>query len=282
MRPLKFFDLGTVTLSGIEEGEGDLVLLLHGFPAYHKTWDRYLRPLAEAGYRAVAVDLRGYFESSKPAGVGQYAMKRLVHDLATLTSLLGYRTVRVIGHDWGGALAWAFASWQPEMVSHVAVYNCPHPEAMAYHLKRNPRQMLRSWYIGFFQIPRLPEALIRWRAERFIAAAFLARRGTFSAEDLDDYRRAILRPGVLEAGINYYRAAGREILLGPDYPPIPARSCLIWGARDIALGQETTDGMERYFSGAYQRHLFPKHGHWSPNELVDETVPILLDLFRGQ
>ena len=274
MSEIKHWTFDGLTLSGVERGQGDLVLLLHGFPAYHKNWENYLEPLSEQ-WRVVAVDLRGYFESSKPEGVSAYRMRVLVDDLVGLVHHLGYDRVRVVGHDWGGALAWAFASWYPNLVASLVVYNCAHPAIMRRHLRENLRQLRRSWYILLFQLPWLPEALVRWRPEAFIRRCFRARKGTFSDDDLREYKEAFLRPGVVEAAVNYYRAALRESRRPPAYPPIACPVLLLWGERDGALGIELTEGTDRHVSGPYQLKLFPENGHWSPNELVEETVPIL-------
>lgn len=274
MSKIKHWTFGGLTLSGVERGQGDLVLLLHGFPAYHKTWESYLEPLSKR-WRVVAVDLRGYFESSKPDGVSAYSMRVLVDDLVALTHHLGHDQVRLVGHDWGGAIGWAFAAWYPHLVANLVVYNCAHPALMRKHLRGNLRQLRRSWYILLFQLPWLPEALVRWRPDAFIRRCFRARHGTFSDDDLREYKEAFLRPGVVEAAINYYRAALRESGRAPNYPLIACPVLLLWGERDGALGVELTNGTERYVSGPYQLRLFPRNGHWSPNELVEETLPIL-------
>jgi pimeloyl-ACP methyl ester carboxylesterase len=276
MNDIKHWTFEGRTLSGVERGQGELVLLLHGFPAYHKTWEHYMEPLSEQ-WRVVAVDLRGYFESSKPEGVSSYSMRLLVEDLVGLVRHLGYDKVKVVGHDWGGALAWAFASWHPELVSSLVVYNCAHPAIMSRHLRRNRRQLRRSWYILFFQLPWLPEGLIRRFPDAFLRRCFRSRRGTFSQDDMLEYKEAFLRPGVVVAAVNYYRAALRESRRKPVYPPIECPVLLLWGEKDAALGVELTEGTERYVSGSYQLRGFPENGHWSPNELVEETVPILRD-----
>lgn len=264
---MQHWELERVGLSGKETGSGELVLLLHGFPAYHKTWDSYLGPLG-ARFRTVAVDMRGYFESSKPSGVSSYRMGEVVADLVALVKHLGHRKVRVVGHDWGGAVAWAMAAWYPELVEKVAVFNCPHPQALSYHLLKNPKQRKRSWYIFFFQLPWIPELLIRWKSEEFVKAAFATPGRVFSDDDLEDYRRALLKPGVLRASVNYYRAAGRETLTGgTEFPKIKCPSLLLWGEKDGALGKEVTDQMERYFESSLQKIYYPDLGHWTPEEL---------------
>ena len=277
---LNEWDTGRLRMSGLEKGEGQLVVLLHGFPAYHKTWENYVEPLSR-DFKVVVPDLRGYFRSDKPQGVNSYSIEELTEDILSLVHHLGYQRVRVVGHDWGGALAWSLAA-RLTHVHKVAVFNCPHPEAMARHLRKNTRQIRRSWYIFFFQIPWLPEFLIRRFPEKFVNAAFRAREGTFTDQDLAEYRDALLMPGVVQAGLNYYRASFREAIRGEVQSlPIFCPALLLWGERDAALGVELTHGMDRYFHGPYQCRMFPEVGHWSPNELGNEGISILAEFLKG-
>ena len=273
------WDTGRLRMSGLEKGEGQLVVLLHGFPAYHKTWERYVEPLSSQ-FKVVVPDLRGYYRTDKPRGVKAYSIDELGDDIVSLVYALGYQSVRLVGHDWGGAVAWSLAS-RPSPVHKVVVFNCPHPEAMAEHLRKNPRQMKRSWYIFFFQIPGLPEFLIKTFPDKFVRAAFRAGRGTFSEQDLEEYRSALMIPGVIEAGLNYYRASFREALRGEvESMPISCPSLLLWGERDSALGVELTHGMERYFRGPYECRRFPEAGHWSPNDLGEVGISVLREFLE--
>ena len=273
------WDTGRLRMSGLEQGDGQLVVLLHGFPTYHKTWEDYLEPLSR-DFKVVVPDLRGYYRSDKPQGVSSYTIEELTEDILSLVHHLGYQRVRLVGHDWGGALAWSIAS-RATPVHKVAVFNCPHPEAMAWHLRKNPRQMRRSWYIFFFQIPWLPEFLIRRFPDRFVKAAFRARRGTFTDQDLAEYRDALMMPGVVQAGLNYYRASFREALRG-EVPSMPifCPALLLWGERDSALGIELTHNMDRYFHGPYECRVFPDAGHWSPNDLGEEGVSLIAEFLK--
>ncbi|MGE0489979.1 MAG: alpha/beta fold hydrolase [Vulcanimicrobiota bacterium] len=267
------FDLGSLSMHAVEAGEGPLVLLLHGFPACWYSWKDLIEPLSRH-FRVVAPDLRGYNLSDRPKGVHHYTTDALGEDIARLVRALGETRAHIVGHDWGGALTWSLASTRPNLVDKVAVLNCPHPAAMLRHLRTNRRQLKRSWYIMFFQLPRLPEWVFSRRQSQFVKFAFAARRGTFEAEDLERYREAIFAPGALTAAINYYRAAGRQLLAPVKYPPIAAPSLLIWGERDKALGKELTFGMERYFSGDY-RVEYLDAGHWVHNEQPERVLELL-------
>src|SRR4029453_19536275 len=139
-----------VRLHWVVDGEGPLVILLHGFPEFWYSWRHQIAALAPR-FRVVAPDLRGYNESEKPAGVAAYAMPELVADVEGLIPPFGGRDAAIVGHDWGGAVAWYVAMERPALTRKLAVLNCPHPAIMMQHLRRNPRQLARSWYLFFFQ-----------------------------------------------------------------------------------------------------------------------------------
>ncbi len=273
---LRTVELGSTNLHLAEQGEGPLLLLLHGFPAFWYSWRDFLEPLSKK-FQVVAPDLRGYNLSDKPEGVSQYSIEVLCEDLARLIRAMGHTRAYLVGHDWGGALAWACAALRPRLVNRVAVLNCPHPQAMAYHLRTNRRQLRRSWYILFFQLPFLPELILNLDRERFLDRAFQTRRPVFSQEDRARYRDAIFRPRVLTAAINYYRSAGRTFFSPPRYQKISAPSLLIWGEKDAALGRELTVGMERHFEGPYRVEYLPEAGHWVHNEERDRVLQLLTD-----
>lgn len=270
------WNTGRLTHSGRQSGEGELVMLLHGFPAYHKTWEEYLEPLSQH-FQVVAPDLRGYYGSDKPHGVANYRIDELLEDIARLVRHLGHSKVRLVGHDWGGALTWAAAALRPNLVSHASIINCPHPEAMSYHLLRNPRQRKRSWYIFFFQLPWIPEYLMRRRSRRFIRVCF---GSGFSREELDDYEQAFLRPGVATAAVNYYRAAARGLFNRRKMPKIQCPVKVYWGDRDPALGPELIEGHQRYCDGPFELKRFPEAGHWSVNQSAPEIIPDLIEFLQ--
>jgi epoxide hydrolase 4 len=143
-------------------GAGPLVIMMHGFPESWYSWRHQMRALSDH-FDCVALEMRGYGETDAPAGIQNYTLDKLVGDAADLIEALGHQRAIVIGHDWGGAVAWATAMMRPDVVERLVVMNCPHPERMSQALRRNPRQMIRSWYMLFFQIPRLPEWIFRRR-----------------------------------------------------------------------------------------------------------------------
>jgi pimeloyl-ACP methyl ester carboxylesterase len=276
------------TVNGIrmhwaEQGRGPLVVLLHGFPEFWYSWRHQMPALAAAGFRVVAPDQRGYNLTEKPRGIAAYGMDHLVADVAALIRELGEERAAIVGHDWGGGVAWSFAARHPEMARRLAVLNCPHPAAMQRALRRNPRQMLRSWYILFFQVPKLPELAFRAQNYRAIEQAFRGmalRPGTFSDEDIRAYKSAAAQPGALTAAINWYRAAAREFRRMQPLPAITVPALLIWATEDRALGVELTHGMARWVKNLTIRYI-PRTSHWVQQERPEIVNRYLLEFLAA-
>lgn len=244
-----FVEANGLRFHALEAGpsRGPLVLLLHGFPEYSYSWRHQLPALARAGYRAVAPDLRGYAQTDKR---GPYDLATLVEDLAALVRALGHERAALVGHDWGGAIAWMAAHRRPEVVERLAVMNAPHPAAMARVLIRNPRQLARSAYVLAFLVPHLPERLLTARHARAIATILRAGARVKSAwppEELERYRQAFLAPGAAGAALGYYRALARrprsaERIAKRHRINVPV--LVLWGVEDPAVGEELA-GPER-------------------------------------
>jgi epoxide hydrolase 4 len=227
-----------ITFHCIEAGpkDGPLVLLLHGFPEFWWGWRYQIEPLASAGFHVLVPDQRGYNLSDKPEGRRAYDLDTLAKDVAALSETLGYSRYSLVGHDWGGLVAWWAASRYPERIERLIAINAPHPAIAGAYMRRHPSQMLRSSYIGFFQIPYLPEALFSADDHRALTRALLrtSRAGTFSETDLVEYKRAWSQPGALTGMLNWYRAL-------PLKPPHRSSDKLrlpvlaIWGMRDRFL-----------------------------------------------
>jgi len=270
-----------IRLHAMTEGaQGPLVVLLHGFPECWYSWREYLHPLAEAGFRAVAPDMRGYNLSDKPDGVLNYQLPILTADVMGLIRSLGAERAIVVGHDWGGGVAWRFAMDYPEAVEKLVICNAPHPTRFAETL-RSFRQLRKSWYMFFFQLPWLPEALIQSDLERFLERGLrgaAVRQSAFSDDDLRVYAAALRQPGALTAAINYYRAVMRWGWRLPNLP-ITAPTLLIWGQNDLFLGEEVIYGTGRFVPNL-RVHFIPNCGHWVQLEAADEVQQVMLDFLR--
>lgn len=272
-----------IRLHCVTQGEGDLVVMLHGFPENWYSWRHQIPSLARR-FKVVAPDMRGYNLSEKPEGVRAYDISKLTADVKGLIEAYGADRAHVIAHDWGGAVAWTFAMSYPEYVDRLVVMNCPHPVVFMKNLMRNPRQLLRSWYMFFFQVPGIPELAIRSFDYLALERAFRGwaiNKDAFSDEDIRELKTAAAQPGALTAGINYYRAmfrAQRPGRPGGGFKKIESPTLLIWAEEDRALGKELTYGMDRYFTGGLEIRYIPDCSHWVQQEqplLVNE----LLDRF---
>lgn len=262
-------------------GAGDrLALCLHGFPECWYSWRHQLPRLAELGYRVWAPDLRGYGETDRPPRREDYAIERLLDDVAGLIDAAGARSTLLVAHDWGAVIAWYFAMRRTRPLDRLVIMNVPHP-ALMERAMRSPRQLLRSWYALFFQIPVLPERLMRIAGYRAVGDAFrnmAVDKRRFPDEVLQVYRDNAARPGALTAMLNYYRAlvigggAARQRRLG--YPTIDVPALMVWGERDAALGKETTYGTDTYVRNLTLRYL-PNVSHWVQQE-APELVNAML------
>ncbi|MCA1827871.1 MAG: alpha/beta fold hydrolase [Myxococcales bacterium] len=247
--------------------DGPLVLLLHGFPDCRISWRRQLPALAAAGFRAVAPDLRGYGGSDKPRGVDSYRMKHLVGDVASLIEALGRDRADVVGHDWGGYVAWYVAMWRPERVRRLAQLNIPHPQRVLRRLW-TPRQLRKSWYIFFFQLPFFPE--------RFMTDEALRRlyRKIHTPDEIE-----IIVQSVRDRSppIHYYRAALRHPSL--RWRAIEAPVLVLWGERDRWLGKELAEPDPRWVPNARVERI-AEAGHWVHAEAADRVNELLLAFLR--
>jgi len=224
--------------------DGPLVLCLHGFPELGRSWQHQLPALATAGYRVVAPDLRGYGQTELQ---GPYDLGTLVEDVASLIGELGRTRAVVVGHDWGGAVAWSVAARRPSLVDKLVVLNCPPPHDLARAMLRSPSQLRKSWYIVFFQLPWLPERRMASNCAEVVARALVGgshRRGVWSRDELAAYRTAFARPGRAKAAIDWYRASFRRSLRPGrrrGLPPVEAPTLVLWGTEDRFLGRELAD-----------------------------------------
>jgi epoxide hydrolase 4 len=231
-----------VRLHYVSQGEGPLVLLLHGFPEFWYSWRYQLPALAAAGFRAVAPDMRGYNLSEKPPGIHSYHIRQLVGDTAGMIRALGGEDgAYLVGHDWGGVVAWHTASRHSDLVKKLVILNAPHPNRYVEVLDERRRQRLKSTYVGFFQLPLLPERMLTAR-EGALAERLMRQTGInpahFTDADARHYRKAICQPGAATAALNYYRSMVRRKLSQRMEEPshmIHAPTLLLWGIADTAL-----------------------------------------------
>lgn len=255
-----------VQLHYVTQGEGPLMLMLHGFPEFWYSW-RHQIPEFAKDYKVVAIDLRGYNESDKPNDVSAYRMNELIEDVRGVIQGLGYNQCVLVGHDWGGAIAWNVAYTYPELVDRLIVMNLPHPAKFKEGLL-TPQQLLRSWYIFFFQLPWLPEWVLQAANYQLIENVFskaVIDKTTFTPADLDAYKTAAAKPGALTAMLNYYRNVFQSGIIERKWGKLYVPTLLIWGEEDMALGTELTYGTEDYVEHLTLRYI-PNCSHWVQQE----------------
>jgi epoxide hydrolase 4 len=258
-----------VKLHYVTQGTGPLMLMLHGFPEFWYSW-RHQIPEFASDFQVVALDLRGYNDSDKPKESSAYVMDEFVKDVAGVIQGLGYDNCILVGHDWGGAIAWSFAYAHPEMVEKLIILNLPHPAKFAQGLQTY-QQLLRSWYIFLFQLPWLPEFLLQfadYQAIEKIIPGTAFNQSAFTPADIEAYKNAVAKPGATTAMLNYYRHVFQNLFQPQDWGILNVPTLMIWGENDTALGKELT-----YDTAAYVRELEIKYinncGHWVQQEKPD-------------
>lgn len=274
-------DVGGVSLHVVEAGpaDGAPVLLLHGFPEFWWGWRHQIGALAGAGRRVIVPDQRGYGLSDKPDGIGAYRTDRLAADVVGLADALGLGRFALVGHDWGGVVAWTAAALNPGRVDRLCVMNAPHPDSWGPYALRHPSQALRSFYVGVFQLPRLPEAMLGAANFRALRRSLVesSRPGTFTPEDLDRYAEAWGRPGALTAMLNWYRAL--RFRPARALPRVEPETLVLWGVQDRFLERGLAAEAAALCRSARIREL--RATHWVQAEEA-EAVNAALLAFLGE
>lgn len=262
----------------VTQGKGPLVVLLHGFPEFWYSWRHQIPFLAEHGYRVVAPDLRGYNDTDKPRS--GYDVPTLLRDIAGLIKGLGEEQATIVGHDWGGALAWSFAMDYPQMTHKLIVLNAPHPLALFREL-RTLKQLRKSWYIFVFQLPWLPEFMLSRDNANSVGRMLngsAVQKAAFPPEVTAIYRAAMSKPGAMTAALNYYRQLFRRLPARSTTQEarITAPTLLIWGEQDVALDIALTHGLEQWVDQLQIQYL-PESGHWVQQEQPEEVNQLMLE-----
>jgi len=265
-----------------------VALLLHGFPEGKESWEPQLKALAEAGWRAVAPDLRGYGGTDAPKGVEAYAMPHLVADIEGLVSALGEDQVDLVGHDWGSLVGWPFVSRHPGLVRSWTSLSIPHPVALGRASgldggsSPDPDQRARSAYVGLFhKVGKAEEVMLENGAERLRNMYRLGPNPEAVPEEtIELFVKGMERPGRLTAGLNYYRANLRPAAFAA-YPPCPKPikppTTLIWGDQDPALGRKAVMETGSMVAAPYRLVVLEGAGHWLQFERSDEVSRAIVE-----
>jgi pimeloyl-ACP methyl ester carboxylesterase len=289
----QYAEINGVRLHYIATGKGPLIIFLHGFPEF---WYEWKNQLAEFGkdHLAVAPDMRGYNLSGKPTGVEPYEMKYLVEDVRALADHLGHKRFVLVGHDWGGAVAWAFAIAHPDRLEKLIIVNAPHPAVFGRLLRDDPAQQKASQYMLMFRGDQAEAALSANNYGTLVNIVLGAglKSGVFTEKDRDAYIQAWSQPGALTGGLNYYRAAR----IGPpasgtgdapksDTPPAAAQfmvkvpTLVIWGEKDTALLTSNLEGLDQFVPQLTIKRI-PEGSHWVIHERPAEVNGYMRDFFR--
>jgi pimeloyl-ACP methyl ester carboxylesterase len=260
----------------VDEGSGDVVALLHGFPDSSALWRHQIPMLVDAGYRVIAPDLRGFGDSDRPGDPGAYAMEALVGDVLGILDALEVDRADVVGHDWGAALGWALAAFAPQRVRRFVALSVGHPSGYFDSL----RQREMSWYMLFFLFPGVAEEALP-RDDWAFLRTWLAGQGG----DLERYTTDLARPGALTAALNWYRANITAEVFGQltrrPFPPVSCPVLGVWSDGDIGCGEAQMLASRDHVAGPWSYHRIDGAGHWIPLAAPDELGKLLVDHLRG-
>lgn len=260
----------------VDEGEGPVVLLLHGFPDSSALWRHQIPALVEAGHRVIAPDLRGFGASDRPEGVDSYRMELLVGDVLGILGTLGVERASVVGHDWGAALGWALAGLAPDRVQRLAVLSVGHP---AGYFTDPIAQREKSWYMLFFLFPGVAEDALR-RGGWALLRLWLREQG-----DVERYLTDLDRPGALTAALNWYRANISAEAFGQLNPqPLPPVECPVlgvWSDGDHYCGEAQMQASQRHVTGSWRYVRVDGASHWIPLDAPETLNKLLVEFVSG-
>ncbi len=277
-------DVGGVRLHVAQAGpeDGPLVILLHGFPEFWFGWRAQIGPLAQAGFRVVVPDQRGYNLSDKPKGAKSYVLDLLAADIFALANSYGRETFNLVGHDWGAAVAWWMATLAPSAISRLAILNAPHPALWRDAMLHDPEQRRKSRYVQMMRLPWLPELLVGANGHKALADAFASatRPGAFGPEALARYEAAWSERGALTGTLNWYRALFLQDLPIPAPASILPPTLVMWGDMDAFAGPGLAEASARLCRTAQVRH-FPTATHWLAHDEPDGVSDALITFLRS-
>jgi epoxide hydrolase 4 len=275
-----YAEIGDVRLHYVEAGDGPLIILLHGFPEFWYGWRLQIQPLVAAGFRVVAPDTRGYNLSSKPDGVGAYDTRQLAADIRGLIEERGAESALLVGHDWGGTIAWATAMNFPEVVDRLAILNAAHPRKLSQGL-HHPGQLRKSWYFFFFDLPELPESVVSADDWRFFRHFLRDAHPAYTPEEFDRYIEAWSQPGAATGMINYYRSSVRTPPKRADelIVPVSAPTLVIWGQDDRYLGPELAEPEHDDVPNLDRVERLSDASHWVHHDQHERVNQLLTDFF---
>ncbi|GIE78526.1 alpha/beta hydrolase [Actinoplanes philippinensis] len=265
----------------VDEGPvgAETVVLLHGFPQSARSWSGVSRPLLAAGYRVIAPDQRGYTPQARPRSRRAYRLHELVADVVALIDAAGAGRVHLVGHDWGGGVAWMVAATRPDRLHTLTAVSAPHPRAVVTAMLTSG-QAWQAWHVGFFQLPWLPEAAIRARGGR-LAVAMLERSGLDAGRARAYADRLVADPDGLAAALRWYRAMPLDTRVGLSAGAVTVPTTYVWSTDDIAIGRRAAESTGRWVTGPFDFKVLEGVSHWIPEQAPDALAAYILDRIRG-
>jgi pimeloyl-ACP methyl ester carboxylesterase len=264
--------VGDFIFDGLRDGprDGELVLLLHGFPESAAEWRGVMPPLAAAGYHAVAPNQRGYSPGARPDGVAAYHVTRLTEDVLGIADALGSSTFHLVGHDWGALVAWHVAAHHPDRIRTLTIVSVPHPRPFAEARACDPDQRARSEYIIGFREPDVPERMF------LDDDAAILRRAVAEAgpEIAGEHVSVLTDAGAMTSALNYYRAWDDAL---DGLGPVSTRTLFVWSTADVALGRVAAEATKDWVTGPYRFEVLDGVSHWIPEAAPDTLARMTLE-----
>lgn len=284
-----FVEVNSIRIHYVSAGSGPLVLLLHGFPEFWYSWRHQISVLSKK-FHVVTPDMRGYNKTDKPPNVEDYSATNLIGDVAGLIHKLAPddKKAILVGHDWGGAIAWMVAMFQPQLIEKLIILNVGHPGTRNREGFLDFDQMQRSWYMFFFLMPELPEEVLSrndFEVLKKMVFDTATRKEVFTEDDIENYVSSWKEPGALTGAINYYRAITnsaywKELGKPRNFPLIKAPTLLIWGEDDPFLGKQLTEDTKEFIDAPYRLEFIQNCSHWVQQEAPDDVNKLILDFLK--
>jgi pimeloyl-ACP methyl ester carboxylesterase len=285
--PLEFrvFHINGIALHVVLAGpaRGKPLVFLHGFPEFWFAWRHQIDHFVSSGYRVIIPDQRGYNLSDKPAGIASYSIDLLAKDVVGVLDTVTDSKAFIVGHDWGAGVTWYLAARYSKRVSRTAMLSVPHPRIFIKNLIMNPAQLRKSWYLLFFQLPWLPERILRRRDWALLVGALrnTSPPGVFSDADLEQYKESWARKGALTAMLNWYRAAllsPSKFAVDPEASRVKVPALLIWGRNDQFVDEEMARESLQYCDDGHLE-MFETATHWVQHEEPARVNTLLSQFF---
>ena len=278
----EFVNVNGIRMHYVTTGKGSLIVFLHGFPEFWYSW-RHQIPFFSKRFKVAVPDMRGFGETERPTEIDQYRIEKLVKDIVELVHSLGQEKATIVGHDWGGIVAWSIGMMAPGVIENLIIMDAPHPAVFQRNAFRNYMQMQKSWYMFFFLLQNVPERILsrnNFELLKYVVEISTKRKKMFTQRDIERYTSSWSKEGGITGGINYYRSNLNAEFWGNldesiPFPKIKSHTLQIWAEEDLFLGKELTEGTSEFVDALFSLKIIPKCGHWIQQEAPEEVNQII-------